>query len=348
VADFSVVLHPPRAHGAPLGRAQLRAVAEDFCVREWLGFEPDGEGDHWLLKVRKQDANTLWVAKQLARIGNAHPKDVGFAGLKDRRAVAEQSFTVPARTQIDWLQVRGEGFAVIAAARHRRKLKRGALKGNDFEIVLREFTGDVAAMGDRLKSLELGVPNYFGPQRFGRDAGNLDAALRWAQSGQAPNDRHDRAFALSAARAALFNALLASRVLDGSWNRLLIGDVANLDGSGSVFAVESIDDVLLRRCEEQDVHPTGPLWGSDSMAAGAVAQLESQAASGFPEFLELLKRERLESERRPLRMRIAQLEWSAEDRNVRLRFRLSRGSFATAVLHELIANAFEQSLESEE
>jgi tRNA pseudouridine13 synthase len=97
VSNFSAVLHPLRAYGAPLGLAQLRAIPEDFCVREWLGFEADGEGDHWLLKVRKRDANTLWVAKQLARIGNAHPKDVGFAGIKDRHALTEQSFAARTR-----------------------------------------------------------------------------------------------------------------------------------------------------------------------------------------------------------------------------------------------------------
>jgi tRNA pseudouridine13 synthase len=348
VTDFSAVLHPPRAYGAPLGRAQLRTVPEDFCVREWLGIEADGEGDHWLVTVRKRDANTLWVAKQLGRIGNAHPKDVGFAGVKDRHALAEQSFTVPARAEIDWLQVRGEGFEVIAASRHRRKLKRGALKGNEFEIVLREFSGDVSRLPERVAALASGVPNYFGPQRFGRETGNLKAAMEWAESGRAPFDRYDRSFALSAARSAIFNAVLASRVADNSWNRLRPGDVANLDGSGSVFAVAALDEVLTRRCAELDIHPTGPLWGSDSKAASEIAQLEANQASQFPEFVALLGRERLDAERRPLRMRVDDLSCSIEEGLVRLRFRLPRGSFATAVLHELIENAFDQPVESEE
>ena len=85
----------PYAHGGPAGRAQLRAAPEDFVVHEWLGWEADGAGDHLLLKVRKRGANTLWVAKQLARLAKLDPRDVGFAGLKDRDAVAEQAFTVP-------------------------------------------------------------------------------------------------------------------------------------------------------------------------------------------------------------------------------------------------------------
>ena len=74
----------PCAHGGPAGRAQLRATPEDFLVQEWLGWEADGAGDHLLLKVRKRGANTLWIAKQLARLAKIDPRDVGFAGLKDR------------------------------------------------------------------------------------------------------------------------------------------------------------------------------------------------------------------------------------------------------------------------
>src|SRR6188508_272345 len=99
----------PCAHGGPAGRAQLRATPEDFIVREWLGWEADGAGDHLLLKVRKRGANTLWIARQLARLGKTDPRDVGFAGLKDRDAVAEQSFTVPVRSAIGdaWSGVSG-------------------------------------------------------------------------------------------------------------------------------------------------------------------------------------------------------------------------------------------------
>lgn len=86
---------PPRAHGPPLGEASVRAEPEDFCVEESLGFAPAGTGAHALLQVRKRDANTVWVARELARLAGCRPSDVGYAGLKDRRAVAVQWFTVP-------------------------------------------------------------------------------------------------------------------------------------------------------------------------------------------------------------------------------------------------------------
>ena len=61
-------LQTSRARTAgPRAAARVRATPEDFIVREWLGFEADGEGDHWLLTVRKRGANTHWVAKQLGQ-----------------------------------------------------------------------------------------------------------------------------------------------------------------------------------------------------------------------------------------------------------------------------------------
>jgi tRNA pseudouridine13 synthase len=281
VTVFEEMAALPCAHGGPAGRAQVRAAPEDFVVQEWLGWEADGDGDHMLLKVRKRGSNTLWIAKQLARVAKLDPRDVGFAGLKDRDAVAEQSFTVPARSAIgeSWVGVAGEGFEVVAAARHRRKLKRGALKGNDFTITLRAFSGDPATLEQRLRAIATaGVPNYFGPQRFGRDGGNLRTALAWFSDGIAPADRWQRGFALSAARAAIFNAVVARRVTDGTWNGLLPGETVNLDGSGSVFVAEVIDAALEERCARLDVHPTGPMWGVREAPAALEAEIGARKA----------------------------------------------------------------------
>ena len=333
----------PCAHGGPAGRAQLRATPEDFLVQEWLGWEADGAGDHLLLKVRKRGANTLWIAKQLARLAKIDPRDVGFAGLKDRDAVAEQSFTVPARSALgeSWVGVGGEGFEVIAAARHRRKLKRGALKGNDFTITLRGFSGDPQVLEQRLQAIAAaGVPSYFGPQRFGRDAGNLRTALAWFSDGVAPTDRWQRGFALSAARAAIFNSVVARRVSDGTWNRLLPGEIVNLDGSGSVFVAEAVDAALEARCAGLDIHPTGPLWGRESDRP--VPALEAEVGAHHDVLARGLSKAGLEAERRALRIRVDRLAWTIEGEVVQLRFRLFRGAFATAVLHELLENAFAQ------
>ena len=211
-------LEPPAAWGKPLGSGVLRAAPEDFVVDEILGFAASGEGPHALLRVRKRGANTEWVARELARAVGCKPFEVGFAGLKDRNAVTTQAFTVPRgkRPADEFVGMSGEGYEVIEAAAHQRKLPRGALEGNRFEIMVREMRCDRERVHQRMQEIAAGgVPNYFGPQRFGRDAGNLERYCGpqqpWGRAGgrgRAP----DQGFMLSAARSLVFNATLSVRV----------------------------------------------------------------------------------------------------------------------------------------
>jgi tRNA pseudouridine13 synthase len=312
-------------------------------VREWLGFEADGEGDHMLLIVRKRGANTMWVAKQLARFANADARDVGFAGLKDRQAVTEQAFTVPSKqlTPNEWIGFSGEGFEVVGATRQRRKLRRGAHKGNDFEIVLRDVEADREALLQRLRQLkEQGAPNYFGAQRFGHDGYNLAMADDWLVQGNEIRDRVQRGFALSAARSLIFNAALQARIEQGTWQHLLAGDLANLNGSNSVFAVNEVDETLRQRCAEFDIHPTGPLWGAGELrVTGPTAELEARIGEQYVALSTGLAGAGLEQERRALRVWVQNLTWTLDASRLILKFRLHRGAFATAVLAELLGSA---------
>lgn len=330
-------LAPPTAHGAPAAEAVVRACAEDFVVEEDLGFAPAGAGAHLLLRVRKTGANTPWVARELARLVRCRPQEVGYAGLKDRRAVATQWFSVPRpRAPLELVSMRGEGFEVLEAQAHSRKLPRGALAGNRFAVRLRAADGAWLAerLAPRLAAIAArGVPNYFGPQRFGRDGANLDPVA----GDLARLPAAERGFRLSAARSVVFNAVLAARVGDGSWERVVAGDLANLDGRGSIFAVESVDETLAARCSRLEIHPTGPLWGAGEPRTGAgVRALEGRIGAEFATECALCVAAGMTQERRSLRLRVAELECVVESDAVVLRFRLTRGSFATAVLRELI------------
>jgi tRNA pseudouridine13 synthase len=166
--------------------------------------------------------------------------------------------------------------------------------------------------------------------------------LAWFTDGIAPPDRWQRSFALSAARSAIFNAVDAQRVRDGTWNRLLPGEIVNLDGSGSVFVADAIDSTLEDRCRQLDIHPTGPMWSGPASAAGAAAAIETEVGMRHDALAQGLSRVGLEPERRALRLRVHGLQWTIDNDVVQLNFRLFRGAFATAVLHELIADAFAQ------
>lgn len=338
----------PTAHGPPPASGRTRVEPEDFRVEEVLGFEPDGSGGHLLLLVEKRGANTGWVAGQLARLAGVHARDVGYSGQKDRHALTRQTFSLPwnpAAAIEPSLAWSGGGFRVIAAGRHGRKLRPGSHRGNRFAIRVRGLAGDPEAVESRLRIIAAaGVPNYFGPQRFGRGMANLARAREWATGGAAPLARSQRSFVLSAARSAVFNRVLAERVRRGDWNRLLPGEAVALDGRRSYFRADDIDDLLRERCARMDVHPTGPLWGSGTCpATGEARDVESGAVAAEADLCSLLESAGLEHERRSLRLPVRDLTWSRDGDDLALTFELGRGTFATAVLHELLQDAWDES-----
>lgn len=335
----AAALEPPRAFPPPPLSGTLRAVAEDFEVAEDLAFQPDGDGQHLLLKVRKRGANTEWVARTLARHARIHAVEVGFAGLKDRHAVAVQWFSVPrgAASSDSWLALENAEFSVLEVHAHGRKLRRGALAANRFRIRVRELRGDRSALASRLELVGArGVPNYFGPQRFGVEGGNLQSLARWTLDGVDLATRSERGFTLSAGRSLVFNAVLAERVRCANWDQLLSGEIVNLDGSGSVFGIETPSADLARRCAGFDLHPTGPLWGQGELRPRLdTAELEDTVTGDFEPVTGALERAGLRHERRALRLRVETLEAQLQD-DLELSFRLGPGAFATAVLRELV------------
>jgi tRNA pseudouridine13 synthase len=326
----------PRAYGDSLARGAIRTRPEDFVVEEQLGLEPDGAGEHLLVLIEKRGANTHWVARTLADFAGVSRSDVSYAGSKDRHAVARQWFSVwlPARPDPDWTQLDAEGVRVLSAARHRRKLRRGAHSGNAFQLRVRALRGDTAGIAARLQTISArGAPNYFGPQRYGY--GNLRAAHDLGAGARLP--RVQRGFALSAARSQVFDAVLAARVADGTWDRLVSGDAANLAGSASWFVVEAVDTTLEKRVEELDLHPTGPLWGrGEPGSTGAVRERERAIAAAQNGLAEVLENAGLEQARRALRVVPSRLTWHIEGDDLSLSFELPPGAYATTLLRELI------------
>ncbi len=331
----------PYAHGGPAGSGRLRVTPEDFQVFEIPVCEPDGAGEHVWLHVRKRGANTDWVARQLARHAGVPPKDVSYAGRKDRHAVTEQWFSVrvPIRTEVDWSGLGDDEFQILRAERHSRKLRRGALNGNRFVLRIRDCECDPAVLEDRLQRIAArGFPNYFGPQRFGRDGGNIAAAGRMFEGQGRRPPRNQRSLYLSAARSLLFNQVLARRVADASWDQVLPGEVLNLDGRRACFNAEPDDQTLAARCLAGEIHPTGPLWGRGrSQVRDDCANLEEAVLADDAIFREGLEKAGMEQERRALRVNGLALQWQLDGNVLQLEFQLPSGSFATSLLRECLS-----------
>ena len=330
----------PYAHGGPPLTGTLRTVPEDFFVDEDLGFAADGAGEHVFLRVEKRGANTDFVARELAKYAGIAPDAVSYAGLKDRHAVTRQTFSLhlAGKPDPDWRALQHEEFRVLDAQRHSRKLKRGALKGNHFRIVLRDVAGDRGAVEARIAAIvEQGVPNYFGEQRFGRGGANVERALRMFEGRRV--QRHERSLLLSAARSHLFNAVLAARVEAGNWRTPLAGEVWMLAGTHSIFGPEPLGDDLVRRFGDGDIGLTGPLWGKGALrSVEEVAQIESVVVAQHAPLAAGLEANGLNQERRALALRPGDfsVNWST-DRDLELAFSLPAGAYATTVLREICA-----------
>lgn len=332
----------PYAFGGPSGSGDLKTEPDDFIVEEILSFEPEGSGEHAFLYIEKAGENTEYIARLLARHAGVRQRDIGFAGLKDRHGRTRQWFSVwlPGKSDPDWSILESDHLKILQISRHARKLKRGILSGNRFAIRMRHWQGDRELTERQLQWIKTqGFPNYFGEQRFGHQGRNIHKALDMFAGTRVKPEL--RSIYLSAVRAYLFNLMLAERVKQQTWNTALAGDVFKLDQSNSHFTADEIDPTLLQRLHSGDIHPTGALWGKgDNPARHQVLTLERQIIDAHATLAEGLLKAGLEQDRRALRVIPENLVWqftAADD--VCLSFTLPAGSYATALLREVVITA---------
>ncbi|WP_394212995.1 tRNA pseudouridine(13) synthase TruD [Psychrobacter piscatorii] len=375
IAAVTDTANLPQPNRPPIQQATYKADATDFVVNEILPLEFTDEGEHLWLHIKKLGMNTAYLAKLLSEWADIPLRDVGYSGLKDRHAVTTQWFSlrIPKKqlppTEFAPVDI-GENESVVILAQHwhNKKLNRGTHRANQFIITLRDIqfadTNDENTESPEQTAKQrveqhlaridkTGVPNYFGPQRFGRQGNNVREALSlFARPAREPKPqpkkskrkrapREQNTMELSAARSLIFNEILAARVRNGSWNAGLAGEVFNLDGSGSIFASEEIDDTLRARMSSGDIHPTAVLWGTgNDKVSGSAAALENEVVQHSPLLIQLatgLEQRDIKAQRRALRLPIEQLSWEwSNEQTLVLSFTLTTGSFATSVLASLV------------
>lgn len=342
--------------GKPVTSAVLKQEFADFRVDEQLGFEPSGAGDHLFVHLRKTDLGTSDVARLLADSAGISQRDVGYSGMKDRRGECSQWFSLKlaqdSATETKLQRLESGNLRILDLQRNNRKLRIGSHRANQFTLLLRDCVGEPAEFERRLKGLAShGMPNYFGPQRFGRQMSNLQqvtelfqsAGREKGQSGKRSGGQRKRGMLYSAARSYLFNQILSRRIEQGCWDSYIAGDVLNLDGTDRFFAVspEDWDEVLEQRLEELDIHLTGLMPGlakaQDKYATvGQTADIEDAVCQKYPLLLAGLKEHGVQAGRRALRCAIRDMQWSWPTKGqLRVQFSLPRGAYATSLLREL-------------
>ncbi|WP_038126215.1 tRNA pseudouridine(13) synthase TruD [Thiomicrorhabdus sp. Milos-T2] len=395
-------------NGQPSFQGLLKSIPQDFKVTEQIDYEFSGEGEHLWCWVEKIGQNTDWVAGMLASWAGTAKANVGFAGQKDRQAVTQQWFSIqlPGKPNPNPEDLKVDGVKILKMVRHNRKLQRGGLAGNTFELLIRDIkpltspteTGfdnvenSKQQLEKRLqKVLEQGVPNYFGEQRFGNNANNLREGEKLLASdsrhaskkrgknyrGRSRGNHNQQSLYISALRSWMFNDLLSQRVQQQNWNKVLPGDILQLTGSDKWFAADGTEVLadLQQRVTEGYLSPTGGLFGDGELPTKADAlALESQIVQSYQAWCDALANNRVKQDRRSLVLGVPDLEWAFEliepsqsvltdesllneiqspemqspgmqspgmqpnmtTLNLRLKFTLPAGSFATMVLREIL------------
>lgn len=318
---------------------RIKDRPEDFEVEEVPSYEPSGEGDHLYLWVEKRDVGPEYFARMIAQRVGVPVGTVGTAGLKDRLAVTRQWVSVPKEAEPRLSQIDGDGIKLLTVSRHTNKLKPGHLRGNRFKIRVREATNPTAltAIVERIRTQ--GMPNYYGPQRFGRDGSTVALGFDCLAGRQKKRLRpFVFKFALSAVQSLLFNRYLAARLTDGLFRTVLPGDVMMKWPGGGMF-VSDDPAVDQPRFDAREIVSGGPMFGSRTYPAKGLAAEREQtilAASGlspasFARFGKLASGTRRHN---LIYLDDLSAEWHGSD--VILGFTLPSGCYATVLLREIM------------
>lgn len=323
--------------GLPGTGGRLKTVPEDFLVEEIPAYEPVGEGEFVYLWVRKDDLSADHLRRELSRALGISSRDVGMAGLKDKRAITWQWVSVPQRAVPAQQGLCGRGWTVLRAVRHRNKLRPGHLHGNRFKLIIRAAK---PGWQDRLRALVLrlktmGMPNAYGAQRFGRNRQTLSLGFSLLENRQLAVNPWLRRLALSAVQSHVFNTWLWERLKAGTLRQVMEGEILAHTPRGGLFTAVDLP-AEQARLEAGQIVPAGPLPGSRLLAAqGQAAIIENALLErlGLSHLLEGQKGRLLTGTRRRALIYPSDLTWQPASAagGFRLEFSLPEGSYATVL-----------------
>ena len=321
---------------------RLKAEPAHFVVEEIPVYEASGSGPHLYVSLTREGWTTRRLADALADLFGVSRRDVGFAGLKDRNARCTQTFSLPGLAPEDAARIKPAlPVQVHWARQHGNKLKIGHLLGNRFRITVSDLAAPPDEALARSQAIaaaiaQRGVPNFFGPQRFGHEGANVGKG-RAALLGQGP--RRDPWLArllVSAYQSHLFNRYLTRRIELGLFDQVLEGDVCKKAETGGMFQVQ---DAAMEqpRYERGEITYTGPIYGKKMWAAqGQAAELEASVLAEAELSDEDLRRTRVDGTRRPARLWLPAIDLAVDGHGLHVAFALPKGAYATTVLREFL------------
>jgi tRNA pseudouridine13 synthase len=328
----------------------IRETLEDFVVEEIPVFEPEGEGEHLYVNLKKRGVGTRRLAMDLARHYGLSRTGVGYAGLKDTRSVSTQTislnlgrFTDEETAEVVEYMERNLPVEVNWAKPHPRKLRAGQLQGNRFTINITGLLVEPAEAAARAEAIagslrSTGLPNYYGPQRIdGENTRRGREIIKRIHPGGPVRNRWLRRFLVSSYLDHLCNLYLRRRLERGYFSRLLEGDIAKKHSTGGLFVVEDSEGEA-GRYKAGEISFTAPIYGPRMWwAEGPSGDLEREIFEESDITLEELKRLDVRGTRRLGRL-LPDITIQETERGLSLEFTLPKGAYATVVLREIMKN----------
>jgi len=336
----------PRTNATgPRVAGRIKVLPEDFAVDEVPAYPFEGDGPHVYLRDEKCDLAGPELLRRMSRALGVPEGELGMAGTKDRRAVTRQWISVPESCAGRLDELTGvEGIRVLETTRHRHKLRTGHLRGNRFDILVREADPAAAESLHEVAAIvsARGFPNLFGVQRFGREGASLRTALGCLEAPQRFRRLRpfERRMVASSLQSTLFNAWVAERIGRGLDRTVLAGDLMSKADSGGIFYAVDVP-IEQARLDAGETRISGPMFGKSMMAArdeaGAFEQSILDRAGLVPESFQAFA-SLAEGTRRPLFVRPEELSVEPDPDGVRIRVFLPKGTYATVLLREFMTS----------
>jgi len=309
---------------------------DDFIVEE-IGFEWKGNGNYTILHIKKVELTTWDMIAVFAAFLNINAEKIGYAGLKDKHATTSQYISIESKYEKELKKFKHPQIKILSATRHTHSIRMGDLVGNRFTINLFEVNQIQAGQIEKLarKSEKLGLPNYFGYQRFGRDGDAITQAKEMIEGEITIEDAKLKKFLISVYQSVYFNEWLAERVMmsreQNNGKFLLLEGDLYIDANGKLFTPKEPQQ---KDFEAHKVVPTGLLCGRGVFRSRGVAgEIEAKYDDGFL-YEKGLRREAI------IFPKDITIDYNAKFDKMNIAFTLPKGSYATVFLENIASKEF--------
>lgn len=335
---------------------KIKQNPEDFIVKEIPLYNPMNIGNHAYFFLKKNSYSTPDLIEIIKKELKIKDTEIGCAGLKDKKAITYQYISInlesirdnelksPDKIKEKIELVDSKKINLRFIGMHNNKLRVGHLLGNLFLITIRDIENLDKNLDTIKKNIleinKIGMPNFYGEQRFGIEKDNIEKAKKIVNKEIYIKNKWLKKFLLSSYQSHLFNKYLEKRIEKGFFNKLLVGDICKKHSSGGIFEVlEENKKIEQKRFENKEISFTGPIYGKGIKQSKLITEsriFETEVLNEGGLNSDELNRI-LNGTRRIARVfpEIDIKEINKKDKIIVLSFFLPKGSYATVVLDQI-------------